>query len=222
MDGFLGTGASFRSDITLVAYVLLILPAMLVGFVFARRKMFEPYHKFTMISIVVVNWILIAVVMAISFMGGVAPGIPAGLSDIRIWLPTLHLAIGFLAQVLGTYLVIRMVFEKQLPAALKVKNIKVYMRATLTGWFLAAAMGIGIYVVWYAMPSQAGGDIPLPAATDEPGDADTSQIIVDPEGTEAVAAPEVEETLPDPEGTEAVAAPEVEETLPEPDTTDEP
>ena len=40
--GLLGTGASLLADLTLLAYLLLIVPGMLAGFVFARRKHFEP------------------------------------------------------------------------------------------------------------------------------------------------------------------------------------
>jgi uncharacterized membrane protein YozB (DUF420 family) len=230
MQGFLGTGASLLADITLIAYILLILPAMVAGYIFARRRMFEPQHKITMTGIVLLNWVLILWLMVFSYRDGVAPGVPAALGDVRVWLPTLHLGIGALAQLMGTYLVLRMWFEKVLPPALMVKNIKIYMRFTLAGWLLAALMGIGIYATWYVVPSIAsgGGEIPPPAATDDtiPNPEGTEEAIAEPEATEeAVVEPEAtEEAIAEPEATEEVIAePEAtEEVIAEPETTEEP
>lgn len=167
-EGFLGTGASLLSDLTLLAYVLLIVPAMLVGFVFARRRMFVPHHKFTMTGIVIFNWVLILWLMVFSYRDGVLPGVPAALGDVRVWLPTLHLVVGGLAQLLATYLVLRMWLERVLPPALMVKNIKLYMRVALSGWLIAALLGVSIYVVWYVpLGATAPDDIPAPVATEE-------------------------------------------------------
>jgi len=167
MPGFLGTSAHLLADITLLAYILLLLPLMIVGYLYARRKMFEPAHKLVMTTVVIVNWFLIGFVMIASYASGVAPGVPAALGDVRVWLPTLHLVIGALAQLLGTYLVLRMWFEKQLPEALKVRNIKLYMRFTLGGWVTAAVLGIALYIIWYAAPSLVSGDVPPPVETEE-------------------------------------------------------
>ncbi len=161
--GFLGTNATMLADLTLVAYVLLIAPAMLVGFVFARRKMFVPHHKLMMTTIVIINWLLILFAMAASFVGRT----PADR-------PIPHFITGGLAQLVGTYLVILMWTEKTrfagiLPEALRVKNIKLVMRTTLALWLITVVLGVVIYLATYS-PASAASDAPPPVATEEPTD----------------------------------------------------
>lgn len=167
--GFLGTGASLGADIALLAYILVLIPAMLLGFVFARRKMFVPHHKFVMTGIVTVNWILIITIMAVSYSDSVAPNLADNSSDFSLILPTIHLITGGLAQLLATYLALRMWFEKSLPDWIKVKNIKLYMRLTLALWLITALLGIGIYARWYLGSSDDSGETPIPVTTEEPG-----------------------------------------------------
>ncbi len=166
--GFLGTGASLASDLTLLAYLLFLLPGMLLGFYFARRKKFSPHHKLVMTTVVIINWILIGFLMLVSYREGVIPFLSAEfVADPRVALPIVHGVIGFAAQVLATYLALRMWFEKVLPSFVMVRNIKVYMRFTLAMWIITAVLGVAIYAVWYAVPTQAAdGDLP-PAATPE-------------------------------------------------------
>jgi uncharacterized membrane protein YozB (DUF420 family) len=197
--GFLGTGASLLSDLTLLAYILLIVPAMLIGFVFARRKLFRPHHKAVMTGITLVNWALILYVMAVSYAGGVAPGIPGALGDVRIWLPTVHLLFGAAAQLLATYAVVRMWREDTQTAAAKkrgesgdqlrrywFKAAKPVMRAALALWLLTAALGIGTYAAFYgggaAASAETPAETPEPAATPEAGAA-TSEPAATPEAT---------------------------------------
>jgi hypothetical protein len=47
------------NDRVLVAYVFLLIPLMLIGFGFARRKLFVPHHKLVMTIITIANWFLI-------------------------------------------------------------------------------------------------------------------------------------------------------------------
>src|SRR5829696_8827959 len=112
MDDILGTSASNTSDLVLLAYVFLLLPGMIIGFFFARRKMFVPYHKFTMTGVTLVNWVLIAFVMLVSYSNYIAPYVPDNFSDIRALIATIHLVTGGLAQGLATYLVILMWTER--------------------------------------------------------------------------------------------------------------
>jgi uncharacterized membrane protein YozB (DUF420 family) len=145
---------------------------MLIGFMFARRKMFEPHHKFIMTGIVLFNWVLIIVIMAVSYSDSVAPNVGDDLSDRFYLIPTIHLLFGITAQLLGTYLVIRMWFEDQLPDWFKVKRIKRYMRLTLALWLATALLGALIYFVWYvddtaeAADTLPGGPVATEEATD--------------------------------------------------------
>src|SRR5579871_3562958 len=105
---FLGNPDLLASDLTLLAYIILIVPGMLVGFVFARRKMFVPYHKFTMTAIVIINWLIIFFLMLVTYRTTIVPYIPANLGRAFFLIPTIHLVFGLAAQLLGTILVLRM------------------------------------------------------------------------------------------------------------------
>lgn len=188
------------SLIVLVIYILLLAPAMLVGFVFARRKMFRPYHKFTMTGITLFNWVLIGLVMAISYGKYVAPDLPANLSDFRNLIATIHLVTGGLAQLLATYLVLLMWTENTALERLvivRIKNIKTPMRLTLVLWLTTVVLGLGIYFTWYGQPAPA--DTTPPAATEEATQS------VDPAATEEASQsgnPSAAETPVEPAATE--------------------
>ena len=138
-----------KSDLVLLAYIVLIVPAMLVGYFFARRKMFEPYHKITMTVITIVNWLLIIFVMLVTYRY-VIPEIPAHLTNqANVLIPTLHLIPGLIAQLLATYLVIRMWFSNYIPERFAVANIKPYMRLTLGLWLLTAVLGAITWAVFH-------------------------------------------------------------------------
>lgn len=167
-EGFLGTGASRMADLTLVAYIFLLIPLMVIGFAFAVRKKFVPNHQVTMTAVLIFNWGLILFIMAASFDSSVRPNVPDGLDERLYVLPFIHFLFGFAAQVLGTYLVIRMWFEDELPAFLKIKKIKTPMRLTLAFWLVAATLGIATYVTWYDVGgSSADSDEIAPDATPE-------------------------------------------------------
>lgn len=168
--GFLGTGASMMSDIVLVCYLFLMLPGMLLGFFFARRKMYEPHHKLTMTGVVIFNWVFIIALMFSSYREGVLPYLNGdGLRDVRVVLGLVHAITGGIAQLLATYLVIRMWFEKVLPSWIMVKRIKRYMRFTLAMWIITVLLGALIYVTWYVGKPATDPNAIAPAATLEPG-----------------------------------------------------
>ena len=201
--GFLGTNASLMADLTLIAYVLLIAPGMIVGFVFARRKMFVPHHRAVMTTIVLVNWLLIGFLMLSSYTRYVAPGVPSRLGEPGFLVPSVHLIFGLAAQVMGTILLIRMWFEYRLPARLRFEPIKRYMRITLALWLITVILGAGTYVAWYGVPfsaSAAPADEPAPVATEEAPDPATGPDSADPEATEE--APDPAGEAPEPEATE--------------------
>lgn len=187
--GFLGTKAYLGADITLVAYLLMIVPGMILGFIFARRKLFVPHHKYMMTTIVIVNWVLIAVIMSVSYRNFVAPSVPDKLNDPGILTPSVHLLFGGLAQILGTILVIRMWFEYRLPRFLRFEPIKPWMRLTLACWLIAATLGVLTYINWYGVPFMgAPADtttVATPEATPEATAEATGEATVEaqPEGT---------------------------------------
>lgn len=186
--GFLGTGASLMADLTLVAYILLLLPGMLVGFSFARRQMFVPHHRAVMTIIVLVNWVLIAYLMINSYSQAVAPSVPGSLGEPTVLFPSVHLLFGAAAQILGTILLIRMWFEYRLPAWARFEPIKRYMRLTLALWIITVVLGVVTYVTWYGVPfvgKQEDPNVIAPVATEDAAPVATEDAAPDSVPTEA-------------------------------------
>ena len=225
MEGFLGTGASFGADITLIAYILLIAPVMIIGFVFARRKMFIPHHKYAMTAVVIVNWVLILLVMQISYRNGVAPYTDQAGNEPSILIPMIHLLSGGIAQILATWLVIMMWTENTgaagiLPNFLRTTNIKPWMRLTLALWLLTVVLGIGIYFTWYT-PSASPSDLQEPVSTQEaiaPEATEEAQVEATDEPAEGMDDQDVTPTEGDADENNAEDSGEVSE----PQATEEP
>ncbi len=208
-----GTGSA---NITLIIYLVVLVPLMLLGFYFARRKMFFPHHKMVMTGVVILNWILILAVMVGSFRSGVMPGLPGSLSDIRILLPTIHLLTGAIAQLTATYLVIlmwteRTPYEKLVP--FRIKKIKTPMRVTLSLWLITVLLGFGIYGTWYG-GSSAAENSPEPVVTEDAAEVAT-EAVVEPQATEDAV---VTEAVVEPQATEDAVATEA---APDPAATEE-
>ena len=187
--GFLGTGASLLADLTLLAYILLILPAMLAGFALARAGKHRPAHKWAMIIITLVNWVLIIFLMVTAYLTDVGPNLGSQPANPRYLLPAVHGVLGALAQLLATFIVLRMIWEDNQVSRAKgrgetdlrkywFKGAKPIMRLTLLLWIVTASLGIFSYVTRYNVISLAS-NVPAPAATEEaapPAATDEAQI----------------------------------------------
>ncbi len=147
--GFLGTEASIASDIALLAYILLIVPGMIGGFILARRKNYF-YHELMMTSIVLINWFIIAYLMVYSYNLTIAPKIPAHLGEFGYLLPTIHLITGLIAQILGTILVLQLWLGPLW--RFRLEPFKRWMRLTLVLWLTTATLGVIIYLTTYVEP----------------------------------------------------------------------
>ena len=188
---------------TLIAYIVILVPLMLLGFYFARRKMFDPHHKITMTLVVILNWVLIGAVMAGSYLNGVAPNLPEGLSEGANLIPTIHAIVGLVAQLMATYLALLMWTENTSLEGLipfRIKNIKTPMRLTLSLWLVTVALGFGLYTVWYGGTAIAE-DAPPPAITESVDDlgntSDTEDDAPAPDATEEAETSEEEAPAPD-------------------------
>jgi hypothetical protein len=180
------------STLVLLAYIFVLAPGMLLGFYFARTKRFSPQHKLTMTGITVLNWILIIALMIVSYSNFVLPAFSRLTSDVFVWLPTLHLLTGTIAQLLATYLVLLMWTEKtsfERIVVYRIKNIKTPMRLTLALWLITILLGVGIYLTWNAPSSNDSQQTPAateiaPEATEASAES-TEDAPVAPEATEA-------------------------------------
>lgn len=204
--GFLGTGASLLADVTVLAYILLIIPGMVAGLYFARSGKHRPHHRNIMIAITLVNWVFILWVMVAALSFDVTPNISEQPSNARYLFPAIHGALGLTAQLLGTYVVYRMIREDTQVANAKkrgetqlskywFKSAKPAMRIVLALWFVTAAIGITTYLIRYEIVTIPGGSAPPPVATVE---------VEPPLATEDVEAPA---ETPDVEPTDEVEPP---------------
>lgn len=209
-QGFLGTGASLLADLTLLAYILLIVPGMLAGLVFARRKLHRPHHQVAMIVITLVNWLLIIFLMVVAYRFDVIANISSHPGNLRYLMPTIHGVLGLVAQVLATYVVIRMIIEDVNVARAKqrgeknlskywFKGAKPFMWVILILWLVTALLGIVNYVIRYDLITiGGGGNVPAPAATEE---VPTDEPVTTPESTPEVSSTEEVEPATTPEMT---------------------
>lgn len=216
--GFLGTGASLATDITLIAYLLLIIPGMLAGWYFARHGKHRPHHKMTMTFITIFNWVLILGLMMFAYRYDVAENITSQTSNFRYLMPTIHALFGIPAQILATIVIINMWREDSQVAAAKKrgetelskywwKRAKPVMRLTIVLWLITATFGVVSYLIRYEVLS-----LPTSADTIEP------VVTEEPEATEEVIVTEEAEPTEEPAATEEVV---VTEEI-EPTATDEP
>src|SRR5882672_4268427 len=147
MNGFLGTGATFRADLNLVVQLAMGL-ALLVGMFLARRKQFRA-HKYCQSSVMLLNLVMIFLIMAPSFHKQVQPQVPGGLKEAYYLVPYVHATLGTIAEVLGLYIVL-VAATNILPRKLRFKRYKPWMRAELVLWWLVILFGVSTYYVWYA------------------------------------------------------------------------
>src|SRR5258708_7135744 len=132
MNGFLGTGATFRADLNLVVQ-LAMGAALLFGMFLARKKNFTA-HKFCQSSVMVLNLLMIFLIMAPSFHKQVEPQVPGGLREAYYFLPFAHAALGTIAEILGIYIVL-VAATNILPKPLKFDRYAPWMRTCLALWW---------------------------------------------------------------------------------------
>jgi len=161
LNGFLGTGATFRADLNLVVQIVMGL-ALLFGMFLARRKQYDK-HKYLQASVMVLNLVMIFLVMAPSFRRQVEPEIPAGLRDSYYLIATIHAGLGTIAELLGIYIVLRAA-TNLLPERLRFDRYKPWMRTELALWWVVILIGIGTYYIWYVAPSSKAAIQPAAAA----------------------------------------------------------
>ncbi len=211
-EGFLGTGASLLADLTLVAYLLLLIPGMIVGYVFARLGKHRPHHKWLMVAITVVNWLLIVVLMLVAYRFDVIENIARQPGNARYLVPTLHGLLGIPAQLLATYVVYRMLKEDRDVARAKArgerkteqywfKSAKWMMWVVFTLWLATSVFGVVTYLVRYDVldTSPAPSPIAVPAATPEVGSDEDSQNDASSQAQPPVSTPEVQPPATTPE-----------------------
>jgi uncharacterized membrane protein YozB (DUF420 family) len=149
MKGFLGTQASFASDLNLVIQLAMGL-ALIAGMLLARAKRYKA-HGICQASVLILNLVMIAAVMWPAFSTLVMPRIPARLSRQSVAIPAIHGILGTAAEVLGLYIVLA-AGTNVLPKACRFNRWKLWMRIEMALWGFVLATGVGTYLIWYVVP----------------------------------------------------------------------
>ena len=149
VKGFLGTGATFEADVNLVVQ-LLMAAALVAGVVLARRKRYRA-HGICQTTVLLLNLLMIGLVMWPSFRRQVNPSLPKLLHKAYYAAPMIHAALGITAELLGLYIVL-VAGTDVLPAWLRFRNWKLWMRTELALWFVVVISGLGTYYAWYIAP----------------------------------------------------------------------
>jgi plastocyanin/uncharacterized membrane protein YozB (DUF420 family) len=173
MNGFLGTGASFRADLNLVVQITMGL-ALLAGMFLARAKRFRA-HKYCQSSVMLLNLLMIFLIMAPSFHQQVEPRIPDGLKEAYYLVPYIHAVIGTIAELLGLYIVM-VAATRVLPKRLRFNRYKPWMRTELALWWIVVLIGIGAYYVWYIAPETKAASLQAAAPASTPAIPDKVNV----------------------------------------------
>jgi uncharacterized membrane protein YozB (DUF420 family) len=148
-NGFLGTGATFEADLTLVVQLIMGI-ALILGAVLARRKCYKA-HSICQTAVLVLNLIMIALVMLPSFRVQVAPALPHVFRKRYYTVAAVHGLLGVAAEILGLYIA-AVAGTRLVPERLRFSRWKPWMRAELMLWWIVLLGGIATYYVWYIAP----------------------------------------------------------------------
>jgi uncharacterized membrane protein YozB (DUF420 family) len=145
--GFLGTHASFISDLTLI---IILLSAILftIGWQLARHKRFNA-HRWVQTVNASINAIVVLSVMINSFALHILPGIPGKLLVGDYAVTTIHACIGMAGLLLGIFVVLRA--NKLVPKRLRFKNYKRFMRTSYELYMAATLLGLIVYIEVYVL-----------------------------------------------------------------------
>jgi uncharacterized membrane protein YozB (DUF420 family) len=149
VKGFLGTGATFEADVNLVVQ-LLMAGALVAGVVLARQRRYRA-HGVCQTTVLLLNLLMIGLVMWPSLWRQVNPRLPKLLHKAYYAAPLIHAALGIAAELLGLYIVLVMGTDV-LPAWLRFRNWKRWMRTEFVLWFVVVVGGLGTYYAWYIAP----------------------------------------------------------------------
>jgi plastocyanin/uncharacterized membrane protein YozB (DUF420 family) len=157
MDGLLHLRGTPAANWNLLLQVAMG-AALLAGMGLARRRQFG-WHRACQTTVVLLEVVLIAWVMAPSFHDqGVLSHALAHPRNTYYLVALVHAVLGIAGAGLGLYVVLS-AGTPLLPATLRLRNFKLWMRTTLAIWLVALGLGLATFRVWYPPVT------PAPAAT---------------------------------------------------------
>jgi uncharacterized membrane protein YozB (DUF420 family) len=146
--GFLGTGAPFEADLNLVVQ-LAMGTALVTGALLAKQKRFRA-HGICQTTVLLLNLLMIGLVMWPAFRR-LTPKFSRAFHRSYYAMPVLHAALGIAAEILGLYIVL-VAGTNVVPAWLRFRNWKRWMRAEFVLWLVVVIGGIATYYIWYVAP----------------------------------------------------------------------
>jgi uncharacterized membrane protein YozB (DUF420 family) len=155
MNGFLGTHASFLSDLTLVL-VLVVVSLFASGFILARRKNLLVHRTVQTIAFFTIL-ILASVMMVLPFRDYVLNDMGGPRPHYFYIITTLHAVMGAIGLLIGLYIMLGAWLLG--PKVLPIKYYKGFMRLALVMFVASALTGIWVYSTWYVtLPSPPGSE----------------------------------------------------------------
>ena len=145
-EGFLGTAAPFAADLVLILEIAMGL-GLLAGAWLARSGRFRQ-HAWCQSSIVLLNFGVIVLTMLPSFWAQVLPRIPLKLGKTYVALATAHATLGAVTELAALYILLG-AGTRLLPAKLRLRRYKPWMRSVLALWWLTLFLGFATYARWY-------------------------------------------------------------------------
>ena len=172
-SGFLGTDASFITDFTLLAEIILFI-AVCLGVVAQRRGRYK-LHDWIQTPAVILNLFLIIFVMVSSFVGQrVISTLPQRPGDAYYLVVAIHAALGLIAEGLAIYALLA--GHQILPR--KIGRLRYWMWATFGFWTAALIAGVATYYVWYMQTPEPVTAVPsTEQAPDEQGAPQDTPVV---------------------------------------------
>lgn len=146
ISGILGAGAPVAADVNLILQIGMGV-ALFAGMVLARMKKYAA-HAVCQSTVLFFNAIVIAWLMWPSFDRTVLPRLPFRWHRAYYIWPIVHGTLGAFAEAIGIYIVLAAA-TNLLPARLKFRRWKFWMRFELVLWWLVLLAGLGTYLYWY-------------------------------------------------------------------------
>jgi uncharacterized membrane protein YozB (DUF420 family) len=143
--GFLGTSANFAADMTLTISLGVAL-LFTIGFLLARARRYSA-HRWVQSTAVALNAVLVGWMMILPFRDFVLPGIPGRLDERFYAMTTIHGLVGAAALIFGVFVALR--GNELVPAALKFRDYKRFMRVAYGLYLLATLIGVLVYLTWF-------------------------------------------------------------------------
>jgi uncharacterized membrane protein YozB (DUF420 family) len=145
--GFLGTHANRAADITLLI-MLLAAALFTIGFVLARRKKFAA-HRWVQTSAATLNAIMVLWMMILPFRDFVLRDNGGPRLAVFYIITSVHGLVGLVGVIFGLYVTLRA--NGLVPAPLRFRNYKPFMRTAYGLYIAATLLGVGVYLTWFVI-----------------------------------------------------------------------